>query len=380
MSLLFRDSRPTEQRANVPLPAYLFQRDSRGISVDEDSARRHDAVWSCVTSIAQDVAMLPVDVVRYENGERKPLDTLPQIVAAPSVYMPAMDWRYQVVDAWLTSGNAWGIITQTTPNGLYPMRIELQHWSSVRVQMDGQKVRYYVNNVEHDLWPVGDLWHVPAYTVAGSILGLSPIGYHRVTIGHGLNAQQFSSDFFADGGHPTALIQPEGNLNADQAKSLKDRFLQITRGNREPMVLPSTTKYTPLQINPDDSQFLEAMNASAAQVCRIYREDPADHGVSISGSSLTYANRVDRDIARMKRRQFWVTKLQDALSACLPRPQVARLNVDASLMMSPKERAEIHTMRLAQRSRTINEVRRIEDEKPFGPEFDTPGIPAAPQA
>lgn len=382
MSLLFRDVRPVEQRTNVSLPPYLFARESRGVLVDEDSARRHDAVWSCVTSIAQDVSMMPVDVVRYVNKTRQVVEPLPQIIAAPSVFVPSMDWRYQVVDAWLTNGNAWGIITQQTADGQYPTRIELQHASSVRVQMEGSKVRYYVNNVEHDLWPLGDLWHVPAYTVAGSLLGLSPISYHRVTIGHGLNAQQFSSDFFADGGHPTALYQPEGNLTADQAKTLKERLLSITRGNREPLILPSTTKYTPLQINPDDSQFLDAMNVSAAQVCRIYREDPADHGVPLEGSSITYANRVDRDIARLKRRQFWVTKLQDALTACLPRPQVARINVDASLMMSPKERAEIHTMRLAQRTRTINEVRRIEDEEPFGAEFNTPGIPpiAAPAA
>ena len=61
MSLLFGDrqarpSRRTEER--VALPAYLFPRDDRGVTVTEDSARRHDTVWSCVTAIAQDVAMI----------------------------------------------------------------------------------------------------------------------------------------------------------------------------------------------------------------------------------------------------------------------------------------------------------------------------------
>lgn len=375
MSLLFRETPRRRVEERVALPGYLFQRDTRGVSVDADTARRHDAVWSCVTSIAQDVSMMPVDVVRYVNGTRQPVEPVPQIIAAPSAFMAPLDWRYQLVDSWLTSGNAWGLVTASTASGMYPTRIELQSPADVRVWMDGSKVRYYLNNVEKELWPLGDLWHVPAYTVAGSVLGLSPIAYHRVTIGHGLNAQQFSNDYFADGGHPTALFQPEGTPTDTQVTTLKERLLSITRGNREPLILPSTTKYTPLQVNPDDSQFIEAMGYSALQVCRIFREDPADHGVGVSGSSVTYANRVDADLARFKRRQFWVTKLQDALTACLPRPQVAKLNVSAALMMTDKERHELHLMRLEAKTRTVNEVRKIEDETPFGPEFDVPGIP-----
>jgi len=95
---------------------------------------------------------------------------------------------------------------------------------------------------------------------------------------------------------------------------------------------------------------------------------------------MTYANRVDADLARFKRRQFWVVKMQDALTACLPRPQVARLNVSAALMMTDKERHELHKLRLDARTRTVNEIRKIEDEPSFGPEFDIPGIPEMPAA
>lgn len=381
MSLLFRTGAPTEKRGTLIPSQYLPQYTDRGQVVDEDSARRHDAVWSCITAIAQDVSMMPVDVIRYtQDGSRQPVEPVPQIVAAPSAFLPALDWRYQLVDSWLTAGNAWGLVTSTTANGAYPTRIELVAPGDVVAREDRGVLRFFINGAEHFRWPVGDLWHVPAYTVAGSSLGLSPIQYHRVTIGHGLNAQQFSSDFFADGGHPSALLQPEGTVNADQAKTLKERFLDMTRGNREPIVLPASTKYTPLQINPDDSQFIDAMKYSAEQVCRIYREDPADHGVSVSSGSITYANRVDADLARFKRRQFWVTKMQDALTALLPRPQVVKLNVSASLMMTDKERHELHKLRLESRTTSVNEVKKIEDERPYGAEFDVPGIPPMPAA
>jgi HK97 family phage portal protein len=376
VSLIRRHSAPVEERLSFQGYATMLTASSGiGADVSPDSSLRHDAVWSCRTRIAQDVSMMPVDVVRYVNGTRQDVSLAPQIIAAPSVFASPMDWRYQVIDSWLGWGNAWGIVTARTVNGLYPTRIELQNPSSVVARDSPDGPKFFVNKVEHFLFPVGDLWHVPAYTAPGSLLGLSPIAYHRLSISTGLEAQRFGNGFFQDGGHPNAIVGVEGTPTEDQAKSLKDKLLGITRGNRELIVLPKSTTYTQLSVNPDDSQFIETMRYSVEQVCRIFGEDPADHGASAGGSSLTYANRSDADLARFKRRQFWVTKLQDALTALIPRPQVVKLNTASSLMMTTKERHEVHKLRLDSQTVTINEVRKIEDEPPFGPEFDVPGIP-----
>jgi len=383
MSLLFR--RPTTEARSTPLfSADLVSRmaraDSRGMYVDADSAMRHDAVWACVTAISQGVSMMPVDVVRYSDGRRLEVSPTPQIVAAPSVFAAPLDWRYQVLASWLTAGNVWGLVTQTTANGMYPTRIELQSPACVRVQNLGDGVKVFVDNVEHQLWPVGDLWHVPAYTMPGQFLGLSPIGYHAASIGMGLTAQKFGSDYLADGGHPSAILSPEQTPTQEQAETLKRRFMELTRGNREPVVLPQSTKYTAIQINPEESQFLNTMRYSSEQIIgRVFLEDPADYGASAGSSgSLIYANRTDTDLARFKRRQFWITKLETCLTDLLPRPQVVKVNASAVLRMSDQERHELFKLRLESKTITVNEVRRIEDETPFpGEAFDEPGVPDA---
>ena len=76
MSYLFRgrQSAPTGEQRAVRLPAELMARmtgSSNVVAVDPDSAMRHDAVWSCRTRIAQDVSMMPVDVVRYTATGRQ---------------------------------------------------------------------------------------------------------------------------------------------------------------------------------------------------------------------------------------------------------------------------------------------------------------------
>lgn len=384
MSILFTRDRPPAP-AEARSGSYTLQQlaglmvgHARGVPVvNSDTAMRHDAVWSCRTRVAQDVSMMPVDVVRYVSKQRQEVSPAPQIITAPSATIPALDWRYQVVDSWLADGNTWGIVTETTTDGRYPTRIELVQHGDVRPNSDG--TRFTVHGKERALWPVGDLWWVPAYTVAGQMLGLSPIGYHRATIRNGLAAEQFSGDFFLDGGHPSGVLTVAGDPG-EKAQSLKERLLNLTKGTREPLILPAGSSWQQMQVNPDDSQFIDTMRYTAEQVCRIYGEDPADHGCSGSGGAITYANRSDADLARFKRRQFWVTKLQDSLTALLPRPQVVKLNTSSSLMMTARERHELHKLRLASKTTTVNEIRRTEDEEPFdGTEnanpYENPGVP-----
>lgn len=367
MSLFVRRTSepPTEERSTVQIPPYAMQPFVASVFVDEDTALRHDAVWSCTTKIAQDVAMMPVDVVRYQNGRRVPVDPAPQIISAPSVLRSdPMDWRQDVLSSWLRWGNAWGLVTQISANGLYPTRIELVNPADVYVWDDAKSVRFRVNGEEHALWPVGDLWHAPAYTVPGQLLGLSPIRYHAASIRTGLLAGQFGEQFFTGGGHPSGLLSPATDPGKEGAQALKESFVNATRG-REPAVIPQSVTYTPIQVNPDDSQFLDTMRYSVEQVCRIFGEDPADHGSSGGGSSLTYANRSDADLARLKRRQFWVVKLQNVLTAMVPPGLHARLNTSASLMMTTMERHQLHALRLNSGTTTVDEIRQIEDEAPI---------------
>ena len=129
--------------------------------------------------------------------------------------------------------------------------------------------------------------------MAGSPKGLNPIEFARKTIYAALVAQEFGSNFFRDGGHPSALLAPDRDPGTEGAKALKERFKAATSGtNREPLVLPQSVKYEQIQINPDDSQFIEAMRFDDETLTRFFGVDPAMVGVATGGTSLTYASAV----------------------------------------------------------------------------------------
>ena len=169
--------------------------------------------------------MMPVDVVRYEGKRRRPVTPVPQIIAAPSAFHRALDWRQQVIRSWLDAGNAWGLVTQTTPNAAYPTRIELQNPDDV---VPAPEVRdgpaFRIRGEVHYLWPVGDLWHRPAYTMPGSFIGVSPLRLHAETIGTGLAAAKFGAEF---------VTVPEGlDRRTKEGKAL---WAELTASGRTPL-------------------------------------------------------------------------------------------------------------------------------------------------
>ena len=143
--------------------------------------------------------------------------------------------------------------------------------------------------------------------------------------------------------------------------------------------MPKGLTYQQVSINPEDSQFIETERYSAEQIARIYNLIPPEQ---IVPGSVTYNNRSERvEDFRTFVMGFWVTKLEQALSALLPRPQVVKVNTDALLRTDPMATAQIAEIRLRNKLATVNEYRRLADESPFDdPQYDLPGVPSSAPA
>ena len=155
-----------------------------GTAVTTDTAQRLSAVWACIRLLTDVVSTMPCHA--YTAGSRDPVDPAPPMLRSPAAGVPFHDWVAQVLRSLLLTGNAWGIITSRVGAGLRPSQIELiaPHRVTVQVATDGT-VTYRLDGREIDR---DDLWHLRAYPTAGSLLGLSPIGYAAQAVGVGLAA------------------------------------------------------------------------------------------------------------------------------------------------------------------------------------------------
>ncbi len=146
--------------------------------------------------------------------------------------------------------------------------MELFHPDRVSGSMDEGEIRWMVNGTTI---PTSRFLHRRVNPVPGVVLGLSPIRLLASTIGLSLTATRFGLQWFQDGAHPNALlINEEVTLDDDQVKKAKARFLAALRGTREPVVLGKGWQYKPLQLAPEESQFLETQKYSQAECARIF--------------------------------------------------------------------------------------------------------------
>ncbi len=338
------------------------------------SAMRASVVYRCVTLVSGTIATFPIHAKRG----RVTLDPGPQVVRRPSPTVRRSVWVEQAVASMMLRGGAYALTDDpSTWRGGYPSQVNLIHPD--RVTWD-DKDGWKLDNKPVEEYPLGPLWQVPLHVIAGSPKGLNPLEYARKTIYAKLVAQEFGSNFFRDGGHPTSILAPETDPGKEGAQRLKDAFLDATRGTRGPVVLPQSIKHTQLQINPDDSQFIDAMRFSDEDLARFFGVSSAMADIVVSGTSLTYSNITDR---REDFKQFTLLlpmyRLEEAMTELIPRPQEVKFNPAGLLKGSITERyatyktaAEINNL-TGEKFMTTEQMREFEDWEPVDHnEGDTP--------
>lgn len=342
------------------------------------NAQQSIAVRSTVDLIASVASELPIDYFTGKGTKRRQITppTYMEDVAGDGYGTP--DWIYQWVYSMALRGNAYGNILDQSPTGVLK-QVSLFHPDSVTPVSDGNGgFDWYANNVE-----VGSraMKHWRMNPIPGSLLGLSPISAHATTIGTNLSANRFGKSWFDSEAHPSGILKnTKKPLTPDQSKEVKRRFMEALFGGsnrREPIVMGEAWEWQGIQVDAEDSQFLETMGFSAAECCRIFGPGFAEVLGYETGGTMTYSNVQDKDIQLLKYGlNKWLTKVERVLSAFLPRPQYVILNRDALLQTNTLQRYQAHQIALGGKAWMFpDETREIEDL----PEREAPGpTPVAP--
>ena len=371
MGLFRRASSSGEERSTISLGRYahLWTENLSAYSpvpVSTTTALSHAASSACIDTLASSVSSLPLDAIRQVGERRIPVTPTPSMIAQPSELVEQDVWLYQLMFALLTDGNAFGEIVGYSGGGL-PVSIELIDPDDVmnRRIVDGIPT-VTIKNVDRQLYPFGDLWHMPGRFVRpGSPFADSPVQRARSTIGAAVAARDFGSRFFGDGGHPGGLIRSDQELLPEQAQSIKRSFINAVRGNREPMVVGAGLTYEPLMVDPNDSQFIDLMRFTTEEACRFWRVPPSMVYAATSGQSVTYANVSQADLAYLKHSlEGHLVRIEKALTRLLPRPQFARFNRVAFMRSDTQGRFAAYELALRNGWLSVNEVRALEDESP----------------
>ena len=331
-------------------------------SVSPERAVALIPLFACVRILADSIASLPVQTYRRNGGSREILTFVPSLLFAPAARDNLFEWLHKAVVSLALRGNAYGLITARDDFG-FPTSIEWLNPDDVWV--DELRPTLPVFYWQGQVVPAEQIVHIPWVVMPGRVVGLSPVQVFARTIGVGLSATEYGLSWFDNGGTPPAVMKNSAKaINPDEAEEISDRLAARVRA-RKPLVYGSDWDFTALQVNPEESQFIETMRLNASQIAAIYGVPPEMVGGD-SGGSMTYAN-VEQNAINFTGFTLrpWLARLEAKLSALMPGREFVKFNVDAMIRVDLMTRYQAHQIALNDGWRNRDEIRALEDLPPL---------------
>lgn len=314
------------------------------------------AIRSAVDLISSLGSELPMQCYVGTGPSKRPIPTPSYLLDPAGDGRGIEDFRYQVLESWLLRGNTFGMTLASNGAGIPTQRI-LYHPDEINgyVAPDGD-VNWFIRGMPLD---PEFFFHRRVNPIPGRIEGLSPIQFHAHNIGLSLISTRFGVEWFKAGAHPSGILTYTEDLDQNQAREAKDRFMAAMRDNAEPIVYGKGWDYKAIQVPPEESQFLQTQGFSEAQCCRIFGPGVAETlGFRDEGKSDTYANLSDRTAHLMIfALNKWLKRLERFLSEMLPDGQYVMFDRDSLLDTTTMDRYNTYELALRNRFMTVNEVR-----------------------
>lgn len=368
----------TKVNDSLPGNSYMFRLGSStsGALVNQRSAMQISAVYACVRVLAESIAGLPLHVYQCgKNGNReKAADHSLYFLLhdEPNPEMTSFVFRETLMTHLLLWGNAYAQIIRDGRGvvvALYPLMPD-----RMRVDRDenGQiYYRYQLGADESHLDKAGtvdlspkDVLHIPALGFDG-LVGYSPIAMARNSIGMAIACEDFGASFFRNGAAPSGVLEHPGVLkNPEKLRAAWEAQYGGSRNSGRVAVLEEGMKFNPIEIPPEQAQFLETRKFQVDEIARIFHVPP--HMIGDLERS-TFSNIEQQSLEFVKYTlNPWVCRWEQALTRSLLSPKEKReysikFNVDGLLRGDYQSRMNGYAVGRQNGWMSANDIRKLEN-------------------
>jgi HK97 family phage portal protein len=160
-----------------------------------------------------------------------------------------------------------------------------------------------------EMVPASEIIHDRYCPLFHPLIGISPIYACSVAAMQGINIQNNSSNFFANGSQPGAVLTAPGEISDATAQRLKDYFAtNFTGANAGKVaVLGDDLKYTKMTISAGDAQLIEQQKLSELDICSVFHVPAYMVGIGETPHHATAETLVQ---------QYYANCIQALLLAC----------------------------------------------------------------
>jgi len=353
---------------------------SSGVTVSNDSALKYTPFWSAVRVISGTLAALPfLTYQRQADGGKKRMPghrTDMLMHNRPNEFMDAITFIETRQAHALCYGNGYAEIQRDgvgRPVALWPLLP-----NRTERKIDDQGVPFYEVTSQ-----TGEKTHLPDYNVLhikglgfDGYTGYNVVAYQREALGYGVAVKEYGARFFAGDGNLSGTLEHPGILGATAAQRLKEDWQTAHNGLKKAhrlQVLEEGMKWNATGVDPEHAQALEVQKYTVDDCARIFNIPP--HKLA-SMEHATFSNIEEQNIDFYSSTMlYWFKKWEQEVNykLFLPSEQkthFAEILVDALLRGSAETRSKLYASGRMWGYMSINDIHRLENMNPIGPEGD----------
>ena len=273
-----------------------------GVVLSEERAMQLSTVFACTRIIAETVACLPLRFYRVDEraGTKTPLfmddHGIVNLFNKPNRQMNGLNFRETLTYQLALWGNGYGQVTWSG-NGPNTRPVNIKPLPPGQIvpfrQPDGEIT--YLWYQEHSTLALSarEVFHMKLFGTEG-IVGLSPLGYARQSMGLAVAQEKYAGGVFANGGRPIGVLEFSQFLNEDQREMARKIHQDITAGpenSTNAWVLEGGARYQELTMSPDDMQMLSSRSFQVKDIARFF--GVPSHMINDTEKSTTWGSGIE---------------------------------------------------------------------------------------
>lgn len=240
-------------------------------------------VEACISAYSQTAAMCPGDHWRkLENGGRERIINSPlsRIVQKPNDYQSMSDFMLNAVRSLYSTGEAFAVAIRDERFNILEMHLMQSRMCGFIVAQDGS-IFYHLSGNEiverrfgaQMIVPARDVLHIRLHTPRHPLKGETPLMAAALDVAASSVMLQQQIAFFSNQAKPSFVLTTDEKLTADQAKDLRQRWDEQTKGEGAggTPILSWGIKPSSIGGSAQDAQLAETMKMSDQNVALAFR-------------------------------------------------------------------------------------------------------------
>lgn len=261
-----------------------FRRSHAGVTVNYDTAMRHNDVYTCVRIKAESLGQLPVRLYKRDKLQHTEIisgRTHNIFTQQPNAYQTWQDFIEQFVASVELLGKFAAEIRRNRYGNVYEI-VPFKHQANFASHMDARGNVYYTYATNDGRGKVTTKTYAPAdvlvinnFTLDG-FTGVSTISQCALAIGSAVAGEEHAASLFENGAMPTGVLQTDESFGDDTeaVNRLREQWNALhagTKNSGKTAILEYGLKYQALTMTAVDAQLLEQRRLSREQIAAMFR-------------------------------------------------------------------------------------------------------------